>query len=181
MFCAGADVNMSSRRAGTRSQIYNTPETVYLYYNSLISVLCREKKIQRQGPAVFCLSMLKLGLIVLLISCSGAFAAEKGRQPRAAASKKQQLSAPATTPAILPAKIDEALQREHRARFAEISAIEKASGTASAAALKPLLSDKSPLVRGEAASALDGFKYDPDPEIKAWAAVAAEKVDLSMR
>lgn len=225
--------------------------------------------------------MLKLCLIVLLISCSGAFAAEKKRQPRAPA------ATPAKVPAIIPAKIDEALIREHNARFAEISAIEKASGTASAAALKPLLSDKSPLVRGEAAaamgkikdpaafnelsaglnsedehlrwgavqglaelgdkravpllitalghpdhntrwktaqalgrlkdaravdaltgaaradknknvrlaaiealmnigggraaSALDGFKYDPDPEIKTWAAAAAEKVDISMR
>jgi len=104
--------------------------------------------------------MLKLCLIVLLISCSGAFAAEAARQPRAAAQKKQRASAPVKVPAVLPAKIDEALQREHNARLAEISAIEKTSGTVNASALKPLLSDKSPLVRGEAAAAMGKIK-DP--------------------
>ena len=104
--------------------------------------------------------MLRFGLIVLLISCPGAFAAEAARQPRAAAQKKQRASAPVKVPAVLPAKIDEALQREHNARLAEISAIEKTSGTVNASALKPLLSDKSPLVRGEAAAAMGKIK-DP--------------------
>ena len=158
MFCSGADVNMSSKRAGTRSRIYSIPETIYLYYNSLISMLCRKKENTRQGTVVFCWPMLRFGLIVLLISCPGAFAAEAARQPRAAAQKKQRASAPVKVPAVLPAKIDEALQREHNARLAEISAIEKTSGTVNASALKPLLSDKSPLVRGEAAVAIGKIK-----------------------
>ena len=76
MFCAEKDVEAVPRRVLARSHIYNICETLFLYYNGLISVLCRDKKNQRQGLVVFCLSMLKLSLIVLLISASAAFAAD---------------------------------------------------------------------------------------------------------
>lgn len=66
MFSAAKGVERSSRRAPVRSYIYNICETLFLYYNSLISVLCRNKEVQRQGVAVFCLPMTRPYLIVLI-------------------------------------------------------------------------------------------------------------------
>ncbi|MDD5209671.1 MAG: HEAT repeat domain-containing protein [Elusimicrobiales bacterium] len=86
----------------------------------------------------------------------GAFAAEKKQQAPAVPAKKQQAQAPVKNIT----KTDEVLLREHRARLAEISNIEKAPGPGKAAALKPMLSDKNPLVRGEAAEAM-GKTKDP--------------------
>ena len=161
MFSAAKGVERSSRRAPARSYIYNISETLFLYYNSLISMLCREKEVQRQGLAVFCLSMIKLCLIVLLLSPVGVFAAEKKKAAPAkkrtapsAAVKKQ----PAPPPVKVTTKTDEVMLQEQRARLDEISAIEKAPGAAKAASLKPMLSDKNPLIRGEAAEAIGKTK-----------------------
>lgn len=100
--------------------------------------------------------MLKLYLAVLLLSPAAVYAAEKKKPAPPAAEK----SRPAPAPVVVTTKTDEALLLEHRARLAEISVVEKAPGTAKAAALKPLLSDKNPLVRGEAAEAM-GRTKDP--------------------
>lgn len=116
-------------------------------------MLCREKDVQRQGLAVFCSRMTKLYLIVLILMPAGVFAAEK-KKPAPAAAKKQQEPAPVK----VTTKTDETLLREHRARLDEISAIEKNPGAAKTPALKPLLSDKNPLVRGEAAEAMGKAK-----------------------
>lgn len=78
MFSAAMDAERSSRRAPVRSHVYNIRETMFLYYNSLIFALCREKEVQRQGLAVFCPPMLKLSLFVLLLAAPGAFAAPGG-------------------------------------------------------------------------------------------------------
>lgn len=40
MFSAAKGVERSSRRAPARSYIYNILETLFLYYNVLISTLC---------------------------------------------------------------------------------------------------------------------------------------------
>lgn len=191
MYGSARDVGEGFRRAAARlycfliklrpvasaSLIINIPETKFLYYNVLISVLCRDKEMQRQGVAIFCSTMTKLSLIVLLLMPTGAFAAGKKpsssagakAHPAQAAEKKQ----PAPAPAKAEPKVDETLMREDRARLAEISTIEKASGTARAAALKPLLSDKSPEVRGEAAEAL-GRTKDPAAFAELSAALKSE-------
>ena len=162
MFCVAKGTGRSSRRAPARSYIYNISETLFLYYNSLISMLCREKEVQRQGLAVFCSRMTKLYLIVLILMPAGVFAAEK-KKPAPAAKKQSSASAPAKkqqepAPVKVTTKTDEALLREHRARLDEISAIEKSPGAAKTPALKPMLSDKNPLVRGEAAEAIGKTK-----------------------
>lgn len=77
MFSAAKGVERSSGRALDRSYIYNICETPFLYYNSLISVLCRDREVPRQGLVVFYLSMANLCLIILLLSPVGVFAAEK--------------------------------------------------------------------------------------------------------
>lgn len=119
-------------------------------------MLCRDREVLRQGLAVFCLPMTKLCLIVLLLSPVGVFAAEKKKAASPAPAKKQQ----APPPVKVTTKTDEVMLLEHRTRLAEISAIEKAPGAAKAAALKPMLSDKNPLVRGEAAETM-GKTKDP--------------------
>lgn len=58
------------------------------------------------------------------------------------------------------AKQDEALIRARKSRMSEISSVEKAGGAAGVNSLKALLSDKDPLVRGEAAAAMGRVK-DP--------------------
>lgn len=156
MFSAAKGVERSSRRAPVRSYIYNICETLFLYYNSLISKLCRDREVARQGLVVFCLSMLNLSLIILLLSPVGVFAAEKKKSAPIAPAKKQEAPAPVK----VTTKTDEALLLEHRARLAEITNIEKAPGAAKASALKSMLSDKNPLVRGEAAEAI-GKTKDP--------------------
>lgn len=89
--------------------------------------------------------MTNLILVTILISASGAFAAEK----------KPQVPSPKTITVE-----DEALKSARRARMSEISAIEKTPAASRAVSLQPLLSDKDPLVRGEAARAL-GRSKDP--------------------
>jgi len=94
---------------------------------------------------------------------AGVFAAEK-KKPAPSAAKKQSSSlAPAKkqqepAPVKVTTKTDETLLREHRARLDEISAIERSPGAAKTPALKPMLSDKNPLVRGEAAEAIGKAK-----------------------
>jgi HEAT repeat protein len=93
---------------------------------------------------MFYLTMIKLSILVLLLSGTGAFAAEKKR--------------PAAAPVKVIVKTDEAAARERETRLSEIYAIEKATGAAGVSALKPLLSDKSREVRGEAAEAMGKTK-----------------------
>ena len=50
MFSAVNDAKGSARRAPARARIYCIRETVFLYYNNLVSTLCRKREVQRQGP-----------------------------------------------------------------------------------------------------------------------------------
>lgn len=128
-----------ARREISRSGLFNICETINLYYNGLISVLCREKNFARQGLVVFCRHMNRLILTIILFAAPAVFAAEKPK-------------AQAKTITVE----DEALKSARRAAMAEIAAAEKKPGAA--AALKAKLSDNDPLVRGEAARALGGTK-----------------------
>lgn len=82
-------------------------------------------------------------LLVLILCPAGVFAADK-KQPAA------------------PSKASAAEYESHRSeegsRIAEITAIERSDKPGKAAALKPLLSHKDPLVRGEAALAIGRSK-----------------------
>jgi len=69
------------------SWLFNVCETINIYYNGLISVHCREKIFPRQGLAVFCLSMPKLILKILIIAI--VLAAPAYAQPRAAFTDKE--------------------------------------------------------------------------------------------
>ena len=108
--------------------------------------------------------MIKLCLIALLLPGAGAFAAPK----------KQLTSAPVK----VTTKTDDALLREHRARLSEISGIKKMSGPGGVAALKPLLSDRNPLVRGEAAEAMGKTK---DPAAFAELSADVKSADSNIR
>lgn len=44
---------------------FNLCETINLYYNGLITVLCRGKEVPRQGVAVFCLNMSKHRIVCI--------------------------------------------------------------------------------------------------------------------
>ncbi|HAN04148.1 MAG TPA: hypothetical protein DCQ25_02610 [Elusimicrobia bacterium] len=70
---------------GALSWLFNVCETINLYYNGLISVLCREKILPRQGLAVFCLPMPKLILLIIIAASTAAFAADAAAQDRGAA------------------------------------------------------------------------------------------------
>lgn len=54
---------------------FNIHETINLYYNGLISVLCREKSFARQGLAVFFALMFKSLIISALLAVPAVFAA----------------------------------------------------------------------------------------------------------
>lgn len=84
-------------------------------------------------------------LLILVLCPAGVFAADK-KQP-AATSKAS-------------AAEYESHRSEERSRIAEISAIERSDKPGKAAALKPMLSHRDPLVRGEAALAI-GRSRDP--------------------
>jgi len=154
MFCAGADVDMYPKRALARSYIFNVHETITLYYNCLITVLCRDKKASRQGACTFAPSMIKLLLSIIVLSCA----------PVRAADNTQQVKPEVKTAADQ----DSAFIRARKDRLAEISAHVKTGGAAAVASLKKLQGDKDPLVRGEAVAAL-GRTKDPS----AFAALAA--------
>lgn len=99
--------------------------------------------------------MLKALISILLLSGSAGYAADK--------------KAPAVKTVTIE---DESLRSSHKARLAEISAIEK-SAVPAAAALKPLLADKNPLVRGEAAEAM-GRSKDPAALVELSADIKSE-------
>lgn len=135
---------VGSWRAGRRKAaggLFNICETFILYYNGVISVLCRERNPARQGVAVFCRRMNALLIMIFLLSAPAAFVA--GKEP----------GRPGTVTVE-----DEALKSARRAALAEIAAAEMKPGAA--AALRQKLSDKDPLVRGEAAEAM-GRSKDP--------------------
>lgn len=52
---------------------FNISETINLYYNGLISLLCRAKDTPRQGGSVFCMK-LSAAIIISLMPLSAAFA-----------------------------------------------------------------------------------------------------------
>lgn len=86
MFSAGAAYGylrtVMSRQGGAVScfknskQGFNVSETIILYYNGLISVLCRERNIARQGPVYICRTMKRLSFIILALAAPAAAADE---------------------------------------------------------------------------------------------------------
>lgn len=82
MIQGAAGVLRSSWRTFTVARILNICATEILYYNDLISVLCREKSFARQGLAVFFVLMFKSLMIFALLAAPAAFAAA---QPAAGA------------------------------------------------------------------------------------------------
>lgn len=125
------------RREISRSPAFNICETINLYYNGLITVLCREKNFMRQGLVVFCRHMNSLIITIILLAAPALFAAGN--------------------PQTITVE-DEALKSARRARLAELAAVEKNPAATRVAPLKALLADKDPLVRGEAARALGRSK-----------------------
>jgi len=147
-----AGVLAIARRAAPRPESFNICETINLYYNGLITMLCRERNLTRQGLVVFCQRMNRLVLTIILLGGPALFAA----------------AAPKTITVE-----DEALKSARRTRLAELAAIEKDPAAARVAPLKALLADKDPLVRGEAARAI-GRSKAPSALAELSAALAGE-------
>ena len=98
MVRAEKDAGMSLKRVPARGELFNVPVTITLYYNSVISELCRFQRSERQAPPfwmktqtkragqgayAFIPTMAKLLLVIVLLSAAPlcAAAAAKNYSP----------------------------------------------------------------------------------------------------
>lgn len=135
-----------------RSTLFNICETFHLYYNGSILVLCREKKIMRQGLAVFCSLMLTSIIMMLALAAPSLFAAEPSAAPVRGETAGQDLKA----------AIEDLKGADHAAKMRAIARLEHAGGKEAAAALLGRFkAEKNGYARARIAEALRG-KRDKD-------------------
>lgn len=174
---------------------FNISETIVLYYNSLISMLCRERNIARQGLVYICRTMKRLSFIILALAAPAAAAEEEAPPPN-----PQIELAAAQAPRLDSADMQERLDAINKlsalpegggaellyARFpAEDDAYARVSMTEAFAALRSTtalaglllaLEDTNPSVRQAALIALSSFDQEA-AVIPALERLAASEVD----